>query len=175
MLHELSGERDAAVKDYTEAIKIDDTNALAFFNRGNAYDQLGQVDLAIADYTRAIKLDPTDPDFYNNRGQVYDSRGEHDFAISDYTEAIRLDATNARPFYNRGLSYANKVTSSARSPNSTRPSSSRPMTWTSTWRAGQPTRNWATRPPPAPIIARRWKPIRIDEDAQEALNRLGGR
>ena len=81
---------------------------LPYFNRGNAYDQLGQLDLAIADYTEAIKLDPTDPDFFNNRGQTYDSRGEHDLAIADYTEAIRLDATSARPLYNRGLSYANK-------------------------------------------------------------------
>src|SRR6185436_3349445 len=69
VLYEQTGNREAAIKDYTEAIKLDPTSAVAFFNRGNAYDQLGDYDRAIADYTEAIKLDPNDPDVYNNRGQ----------------------------------------------------------------------------------------------------------
>ncbi len=42
VLQEFAGEREAAVKDYTEVIKLDPGNAVAFFNRGNTYDQLGQ-------------------------------------------------------------------------------------------------------------------------------------
>ena len=61
VLHESDGDKEAAFNDYTEAIKLDPNNALAYFNRGNAYDQLGEHDLAIADYTEAIKLDPKIP------------------------------------------------------------------------------------------------------------------
>lgn len=108
VLYELRGDREDAVSDYSEAIKLEGTNALPYFNRGNVHDQLRRFEQAIADYTEAIRLDPSDPDFYNNRGQTYDSMGEHDRAIVDYTEAIRLDKSSARPWYNRGLSYANK-------------------------------------------------------------------
>ena len=66
-------------------------NAVAYFNRGNVYDQMGEHDRAIADYTEAIKLDPTDPDIFNNRGQAYDTKGEYDLAIADYTQPIRLE------------------------------------------------------------------------------------
>jgi tetratricopeptide (TPR) repeat protein len=108
VLHEFDGREEAAVEDYSAAIKLDPANPLAWFNRGNAYTQLDQLELAIADYTQAIKLDAKEPDFFNNRGQAHDSKGQHDLAIADYTEAIRLDGKSARPFYNRGVSYANK-------------------------------------------------------------------
>ena len=101
--------REAAITDYSEAIKLDPTNALAYFNRGNAYDQLGEHDLAIADYTEAIKLDPTDPDAFNNRGQAYDNKGEFDLAIADYTRCDPPRQGRMRaPFFNRGLALTNK-------------------------------------------------------------------
>src|SRR5262245_45452846 len=94
VLREQGGESETAVTDYSEAIKLDPTNALAHFNRGNAHDQLGKFDLAIADYSQAIKLDPKEPDYFNNRGQAYDHKGQHERAIADYTEAARLDPDN---------------------------------------------------------------------------------
>ena len=108
VLQELAGAAAEAVKDYTQAIKLDAGNALAYFNRGNAHDALRAFDLAIADYTEAIRLNPEEPDFFNNRGQSRDSVGDHDRAIADYSQAIRLSPKSAQAFYNRGLSYANK-------------------------------------------------------------------
>ena len=78
VLQEFAGDKDAAVKDYSEVIKLDPSSAVAYFNRGNVYDQMGEHDRAIADYTEAIKIDPTDPDVFNNRGQAYDAQGESD-------------------------------------------------------------------------------------------------
>ena len=108
VLQEFAGDKDAAVKDYSEVIKLDPSSAVAYFNRGNVYDQMGEHDRAIADYTEAIKIDPTDPDVFNNRGQAYDALGESDSAIADYSESIRLNRDNPRAFFNRGLAYANK-------------------------------------------------------------------
>ena len=105
VLYELAGDKEAAIKDYGEAIALDSSNALAYFNRGNVYDQLGQLDSAIADYTQAIKLDATDPDAFNNRGQAYDGKGEYELAIADYSESIRLKRDNPRAFFNRGSAY----------------------------------------------------------------------
>jgi tetratricopeptide (TPR) repeat protein len=108
VLYELSDDREAAIKDYDEAIRLDGTNPVPFFNRGNVRDQMGEYDLAIADYTQAIKIDPTDPDIFNNRGQVYDSKGEYDLAIADYSESIRLNPDNQRAFFNRALAHIGK-------------------------------------------------------------------
>src|ERR1700753_4276247 len=44
VLYESSGDRDAAIKDYSEVIKIDSSSSVAYFNRGNVYDQMGQHD-----------------------------------------------------------------------------------------------------------------------------------
>ena len=108
VLYEQAGNKEAAIKDYSEAIKLDPSNAIAFFNRGNAYDQSGDYDKAIADYSEAIKLEPNDADAYNNRGQAYDNKGEFDLAIADYTAAIRIDKEDSRAYYNRGLTRTNK-------------------------------------------------------------------
>ena len=62
VLYEHAGDKEAAIGDYSEVIKLDPSSAVAYFNRGNVYDQMGEHDRAIADYTEAIKLDPTDPD-----------------------------------------------------------------------------------------------------------------
>ena len=157
VLHEMGGEKQSAVNDYSEAIKLDDSNALTFFNRGNAYDQLGQFDLAIADYTQAIKLDPTDPDFFNNRGQTYDGRSEHDLAIADYTEAIRLDPKMPGPTTTAASRTPTRATIRAPSTNSTRRSSCRRRMRTCTSRAAPPMRNWAISRPPGTTTAGPWK------------------
>ena len=153
VLHEVNGETVAAVNDYTEAIKIDGNNALAYFNRGNANDQLGNYDLAIADYTEAIKIDAKDPDFLNNRGQTYDAKGDHDRAIADYTEAIRLNAKSALTFYNRGLSYANKSDYTNAVADFDRAIALDPEDLISTWHARPPMRNSATIVLHVPTIA----------------------
>ena len=107
VLYEFGGDKDAALADYSEVIKLDPASAVAYFNRGNVHDQMGDRDRAISDYTEAIRLDPSDPDVFNNRGQAYDGKGEADLAIADYTQSIRLNRENPRAFFNRGLAYAN--------------------------------------------------------------------
>lgn len=66
-----AGRYDAAVQDYTEAIRLDPSLAFAYVNRGGAYDLLGQRDAAIQDYTEAIRLAPSHPTAYSNRAGLY--------------------------------------------------------------------------------------------------------
>lgn len=79
---------NAAVKDYSEAIKLDPTLAIAYNGRAMAYTHSNRArgeaertfaDLtnAIEDATEAIRLDPKFVDAYCNRGSAFLSRGHH--------------------------------------------------------------------------------------------------
>ena len=48
---------DAAVADYTEALRLDPANAHALHNRGISYDRLGRDDEAARDFERALELE----------------------------------------------------------------------------------------------------------------------
>jgi tetratricopeptide (TPR) repeat protein len=56
--HGDDGDRDKAIADYTEAIRLAPKCAEAYTNRGISYYEKGEQDKAIADYTEAIRLDP---------------------------------------------------------------------------------------------------------------------
>jgi tetratricopeptide (TPR) repeat protein len=94
-----------AATDFTQAIRIDPNNKIAYRERGLMYSEQGDKDRAIADYTQAIRLDPNYAAAYMNRGSAYDAKGDHDRAIEDYTEAIRIDPNGAEPYFSRGRGY----------------------------------------------------------------------
>jgi tetratricopeptide (TPR) repeat protein len=80
-------------------------NPVAYFHRGNAYQEKAQYEWAIRDYNNAITLKP---DFYealNNRGTLYDELDQLDLAIRDYTQSLALKP-HFKIYYNRGVSYA---------------------------------------------------------------------
>ena len=79
--------------------------APAYYNRGNAYSDLGQHQRAIADYDQALRLDSGYVDAYYNRGVAYRKLGQHQRAIADYDQALRLDPGNADAYHNRGVAY----------------------------------------------------------------------
>ena len=79
--------------------------AVAFTNRGSAYDDKRDEDRAIADHDQAIKIDPTLDLAFNNRANAYGRKGGIDRAIADYDEAIRLNPTFSTAYNNRGKTY----------------------------------------------------------------------
>ncbi len=93
---------DEAIRDYSEAIRLNPDAAGAFNDRGNAYARKGLYDEAIRDYDEAIRLNPIHHFFFNNRGNAYRHKGLYDEANRDYSEAIRLDLDSAGYFNNRG-------------------------------------------------------------------------
>jgi tetratricopeptide (TPR) repeat protein len=99
---------EAAIADYSQAIRRDPENAAAYNNRGRAYADTGDYDKAITDLNQAIRLDPKYADAYTNRGLVYNDRKDRDRAIADYSQAIRLDPALWRAYNNRGNAYDNK-------------------------------------------------------------------
>jgi len=64
--------------------------AIAFTNRGRAYEKKGDHDRAIADYSEAIRLNPKDAMAFNNRGVAYKAKGDLDRATADFLVAKQL-------------------------------------------------------------------------------------
>ena len=100
------GEKDRAIQNYNEAIRLNPNYANAYNNRGNAYADKGDNDRAIQDFNEAIRPNPNDAKGYAARGFAYVGKGDHDRAIQDFNEAIRLKPNYAEAYHNRGLAYA---------------------------------------------------------------------
>lgn len=78
-------------------------DAIAYFQRAEAYYFKRDYERTIADYTKAIELnyDPLSDPYYN-RGYVYYVQQDYTQAIADFTKAIELNYDPASvPYYNR--------------------------------------------------------------------------
>jgi tetratricopeptide (TPR) repeat protein len=91
--------------DYEQAIALNPSFALAYFDRGLAYAALKEYQKSISDWNQAIGLHPNFALAYYNRGLAYDYLNEYSKALADYDQAIALDPNYAPAYYNRGLSY----------------------------------------------------------------------
>ena len=89
------GDLDRAIKHFSAAIdsgKLSKENlAIAYNNRGSAYDDKRQTDKAIADYTRAIAANPKYDAAYYNRSYAYERKGRLPEAYHDMEKAVQLE------------------------------------------------------------------------------------
>jgi tetratricopeptide (TPR) repeat protein len=99
---------DQAIDAFTQAIRLKPDYAVAYNDRGIAYDDEKNYDLAIQDYNQAIKLNPNYANAYNNRGNAYSDEKNYDLAIQDYNQALKLDPNYADAYNNRGVAYEKK-------------------------------------------------------------------
>lgn len=90
--HRRTGDLDAAIADYSEAIKVHPDDPFAYNNRANARRDKGDIDGAIADYTEALRIDPDYTAAYVNRGLVYERKHDIARARADYEQALARPA-----------------------------------------------------------------------------------
>lgn len=107
--HEAAGNRDGAIADYSEALRLNPRDADSHNNLANLLMENGDMLRAMGHYNRAVQNDPTSALHYNNRGLAH-YRGvlepDYALAIADFTEAIRLQPDYDQPYLNRGAAYA---------------------------------------------------------------------
>ena len=100
---------EVAVQYYTRVIEWGEVSKSnlgnAYYNRANAFYNLGYHVRAIQDYAEALRFGPDNADAHYNRGNAYAGLGDHDQAIADYSQAIWLDPNHHYAYYNRGNSY----------------------------------------------------------------------
>ena len=96
------GDYKGAIFEYTQAIRLDPDDALAYRKRGRAKHNLGQYHAAIADYDTVIRLVPDNAYAYIKRGIAKRKLGQHRAAVSDCDTAIRLKPDYSTAYLNRG-------------------------------------------------------------------------
>jgi tetratricopeptide (TPR) repeat protein len=82
---------DEAIRCFSETIKLQPNDALAYYNRGRAlYDQ-NKLDEAIGDYNEAVRFRSDHANTYIGRGNAHKAKGDFYRAIQDYNEAYGVD------------------------------------------------------------------------------------
>lgn len=102
-----AGKIDDAIKNFSEAIEIDDECISAYTGRGMAYAMKKDFDAAIKDFGQTITLDPKYAEGYSNRGQAYSDKGDSAKAFADFNKAIEIDPKFEQAYINRGALYYN--------------------------------------------------------------------
>lgn len=83
--------REAALRDYDAALRIEPRHAEALNNRAWAVFQAGRAADALVDATKSIEASPTNGYAYDTRGQILEALGRRDDAIRDYERAVQID------------------------------------------------------------------------------------
>jgi tetratricopeptide (TPR) repeat protein len=91
----MKGEREEAIQEYREAIRLDPKNAKAHYNLGFALAVKGEREEAIQEYREAIRSDPKDAKAHYNLGVALQAKGQLNEAIKEYRAAIDLDPEDA--------------------------------------------------------------------------------
>jgi len=70
-------------------------HAVARYQLGAAYEDLGRTDEAVAEWLRAAKDDPTLAGAHYALARVYAERGQHDDALRSYRDAVAANPSLA--------------------------------------------------------------------------------
>ncbi len=92
----------AAVDFISRAIKVNSSDAPAYFNLANAYMELGRIDEALIGYNNAVALNRNYAEAYANRGIALQAAGKIQEAIASFDKAIKLVPNYVDAYLNRG-------------------------------------------------------------------------
>lgn len=99
-------QRDRAVTDYDQAIRIAPRFAGALNNRADAYLRLGKPSQGTPDIDRALEIEPQNPIYNATRGQINQSVGDPQGAMRDHDAAMAFGGTVFVKLYQCGLRLA---------------------------------------------------------------------
>jgi tetratricopeptide (TPR) repeat protein len=99
---------DNAIRDLSEAIRLDPDIPNSYEERGWAYQQKGENDKAMIEFSETIKRDQNSGSAYYNRGMIFYNEGEIDRALLDFEEATRCRPDSPDGFFMRALCYLSK-------------------------------------------------------------------
>jgi tetratricopeptide (TPR) repeat protein len=101
-------EKDRAIKDFDQAIKLNPKHAGAYSERGRIYGDEKDYAAALRDLDTAVSLAPRHAAPWAYRGDVLYEMGKEELAIASFAESIKLDPSWMWPANDRGELYADR-------------------------------------------------------------------
>ena len=90
------GRFEEAIKHYTEAIALDESNHVLYSNRSAAYAKAGKYEQSLEDAEKTVSLKPDWAKGYSRKGSALAYLGELDASIKAYETGLQLDPNNAQ-------------------------------------------------------------------------------
>ncbi|MEZ5855566.1 MAG: tetratricopeptide repeat protein [Hyphomicrobiaceae bacterium] len=104
LAYSLKQRYEEAINDYTAAIDINPSFAVALNNRAWAYYKWGRGDKGLPDVERSLRINPSSEHTWDTRAHIRQSMGDHTGAFSDYEQAVGLGGPRMIKLYQCGLS-----------------------------------------------------------------------
>ena len=101
--YELNNSLGRIIDDFNSLIKVEPSNADAFFMRGKSKNDLGIHKEALEDLDKAIDLNPKDPEYYSVRSEVKCNLDKYQEALEDHDKAIDLNPKDPEYYYERSI------------------------------------------------------------------------
>lgn len=98
---------DAAVKNFSRAIELNPSEALAFDARITAYCELKQYEKAIADANRLLEIYPKSDRSYISRGFIFLKQKKNDLALKEFEQAEKINPRNPLIYIDQSAAYMN--------------------------------------------------------------------
>jgi tetratricopeptide (TPR) repeat protein len=102
------GEYQAALAEFTRAIRRDPIYADAFYNRALVCLALGNLGAAASDFGKVVEIRPDFIEGYIRRARLHAAMNEHEQAISYLTKAVEIDPRCAKAYFQRSLAHYTK-------------------------------------------------------------------
>lgn len=102
------GEYQAALAEFTRAIRRDPTCADAFYNRALVRLAIGNLGPAASDFGKVVEIRPDFVEGYMRRARLHAAMNEHDEAILHLTKAVEIDPRCTKAYFQRSLVYFRK-------------------------------------------------------------------
>ena len=90
MVQSKAGDPERAIRDFTDAIRLDPNFSDAFLQRGNMRFKNGSPELAIDDFRNAIQVEPRNAAAFKARGMALLYKGDEKGALEDLTRSIQI-------------------------------------------------------------------------------------
>lgn len=96
----IQNDPEGAIARYQKAVQLNPGFAEAYYNMGNAFQDLEMADQAIDAYRKVLDLDPANVNVYNNMGIILQESGDRSAALQCFQKALDLEPESARTCYN---------------------------------------------------------------------------
>jgi tetratricopeptide (TPR) repeat protein len=97
-----AGDKQQALDDYNEALRLAPRNADLYYNRGVFYAAQNDGDAAMRDFQAALGINPKHVPALLKRARIYQTRGNFSGALADYSQAILAQPKTAALWSERG-------------------------------------------------------------------------